>query len=102
MFILINYKLCTCVCSSLCLIILKILVFMLFVKAAKSLAFSITFLPLAGCAVAGGLIFASLLRSIAYSPDYEEVLFNYAIIGFAFVESFAFMLFGVADLVYGF
>jgi F0F1-type ATP synthase membrane subunit c/vacuolar-type H+-ATPase subunit K len=78
------------------------LFFYVILKAVKSLTFSITLLPLAGCAVAGGLIFASLLRSIAYSPDYEEVLFNYAIIGFAFVESFAFMLFGVADLVYGF
>lgn len=75
---------------------------MLFIKAAKILALSIVFLPLTGCAIATGLIFASLLRSIAYSPDYEEALFNYAGLGFAFVESFSFLLFAVAGLIYTF
>jgi F0F1-type ATP synthase membrane subunit c/vacuolar-type H+-ATPase subunit K len=72
----------------------------LFVKAAKVVALSLVFMPLAGCAVATGLIFSALLRSIAYSPDYEEVLFNYAALGFAFVESFSFLLFFVAGLIY--
>lgn len=72
---------------------------MLFIKAAKVLALSLTFTPLMGCAVATGLIFASLIRGIAYAPDLEEVLFNYAALGFAFVESFAFLLFFVAGII---
>ena len=73
---------------------------MLFVKAAKIIALSLVFLPLTGCAIATGLIFASLLKSIAYTPDYEEALFNYAAIGLAFVESFSFLLFFVAAFIY--
>ena len=73
---------------------------MLFVKAAKVIAISITFLPLAGCAIGTGLIFASLLKSVSYAPDYEDTLFTYAALGFAFVESFSFLLFFVAGFIY--
>jgi F0F1-type ATP synthase membrane subunit c/vacuolar-type H+-ATPase subunit K len=73
---------------------------MLFVKAAKIIAISITFLPLAGCAIGTGLIFASLLKSVSYAPDYEDVLFTYAALGFAFVESFCFFCFGGIGLVF--
>ena len=66
---------------------------MLFIKAAKILSLSLTFLPLTGCAIATGLVFASLVRGISYSPDLEDVLFNYTTLGFAFIESFAFLLF---------
>jgi F0F1-type ATP synthase membrane subunit c/vacuolar-type H+-ATPase subunit K len=71
----------------------------LFVKAAKIIALSITFLPIAGCAISTGIIFAALLKGIAYSPESEDSLFNYATLGFAFVETFAFMLFLVAGIV---
>ena len=72
---------------------------MLFVKAAKILALGFVFMPIAGCAVATGLIFASLIRGISYAPDLEETLFNYTTLGVAFVESFAFLLFFVAIIV---
>jgi F0F1-type ATP synthase membrane subunit c/vacuolar-type H+-ATPase subunit K len=75
---------------------------MLFVKAAKVVALSITFLPLTGCAIGTGLIFASLLKSLSYAPDSEESLFSYAALGFAFVETFALMLFAIGALVYAF
>jgi F0F1-type ATP synthase membrane subunit c/vacuolar-type H+-ATPase subunit K len=75
---------------------------MLFVKAAKVVALSITFLPLTGCAIGTGLIFASLLKSLSYAPDSEESLFSYAALGFAFVETFALMLFAIGGLVYAF
>ena len=74
-------------------------IFVLFVKASKVLSLSFVFLPLTGCAIATGLIFASLIKGISYAPDLEEVLFNYTTLGFAFVESFAFLLFFVAVLV---
>nr|QPL15897.1 ATP synthase subunit 9 [Strombidium sp.] len=73
---------------------------MLFVKSSKVLALSLVFMPLTGCAIATGLIFASLLKSMAYAPDYEEALFNYAALGFAFVESFSFLLMFVAGFIY--
>lgn len=73
---------------------------MLFAKAAKVIAISITFLPLAGCAIGTGLIFASLLKSVSYAPDYEDTLFTYAALGFAFVESFAFFCFGGTAAVF--
>ena len=72
---------------------------MLFIKASKVLALSFVFIPLMGCAVATGLIFAALLRGISYAPDMEEVLFNYTTLGFAFVETFSFLLFFVALIV---
>ena len=75
---------------------------MLFVKAAKVVALSIAFLPLTGCAIGTGLIFASLLKSLSYAPDSEESLFSYAALGFAFVESFALMLFALVGLIYAF
>jgi len=75
---------------------------MLFVKAAKAIALSLVFMPLTGCAIATGLIFASLLKSVSYAPDYEEAIFNYAVLGFAFVESFSFLLFFVAGAIYAF
>lgn len=56
--------------------------------------------PITGCAIATGIIFASLLKSVSYAPDYEEVLFNYAILGFAFVETFSFFLFFAAAFIY--
>jgi F0F1-type ATP synthase membrane subunit c/vacuolar-type H+-ATPase subunit K len=73
---------------------------MLFIKAAKTVAIGIVFLPITGCAIGTGIVFASLLKSVSYAPDYEEVLFNYAIIGFAFIETFSFFLFGIAGFIY--
>ena len=73
---------------------------MLFVKAAKVIALGIVFFPITGCAIATGIIFASLLKSVSYAPDYEDTLFTYAALGFAFVESFAFFCFGGTAAVF--
>jgi F0F1-type ATP synthase membrane subunit c/vacuolar-type H+-ATPase subunit K len=73
---------------------------MLFVKAAKAIAIGLVFAPITGCAIATGVLFASLLKSVSYAPDYEEVLFNYAILGFAFIETFAFFCFFGAGFIY--
>lgn len=62
---------------------------MIFIKAMKSLALAICTLPLGGCAVAVGLIFASLLRSESYAPDMSGTLFTRAMLGFGLVETFA-------------
>lgn len=72
---------------------------MLFIKASKILSLGFVFMPLTGCAIATGLVFSALIKGISYAPDVEEILFNYTTLGFAFVESFAFLLFFVAIIV---
>ena len=69
-----------------------LLIYLLFVKAAKLIAFALVFVPITGCALATGLIYSALVRSTAFSPELEDTLFNYASLGFAFVETFAFFL----------
>lgn len=72
---------------------------MLFIKAFKILSLGFVFTPLAGCAVGTGILFAALLRSIAYSPDQEELLFGYSALAFAFIETFALMTVALAAYI---
>ena len=72
---------------------------MLFVKAAKVIAVATTFTPILGCAIGTGLIYSALIKGVSYAPDQEETMFNYASIGFAFVETFCFLLFAIAGVV---
>ena len=59
-------------------------------------------LPIAGCALGTGVIFAAFMRSVAYSPEIEGEIFIYAILGFALIETFAFILIGTAGFIYAF
>lgn len=52
------------------------------------------------CAIGVGLVFNSLLRALAYSPEHEEGLFGYTLIGFALIETFGVLTLGVMGLVY--
>lgn len=73
---------------------------MVFIKAVKSLAFATALLPLGGCAVGLGLIFAALLRSEAYSPELSSVLFGRAMLGFALIETFLVVVLAIVGLIY--
>jgi len=75
---------------------------LLFVKAAKVIALAMVFLPISGCASATGILFNAFLRSLAYAPEQEEKLFNYSALGFAFIETFALILVGVAFTIAAF
>ena len=75
---------------------------MLFVKAAKVLALALALLPITGCSIGTGLIFAAYLRSIAYSPELEDGIFIYVLLGFALIETFVFILLGTMSVIYGF
>ena len=75
---------------------------LLFVKAAKLISISIVLLPLAGCALGTGALFGALIKGVAYSPEQDSALFNYATMGFAFIETFAFMCIGFAMFLSGF
>ena len=73
---------------------------MLFIKAAKVLGFGIAIIPILGCAIGTGILFSALVKGAAYAPEQTDVLFNYSMLGFAFIETFAFMLFGIIGLIY--
>jgi len=75
---------------------------MIFIKAFKVLSLGFVMLPLLGCAIGTGILFSSYLRALSYAPDMEDTLFSYTTLGFAFIESFAFLVFGVAALIYSF
>jgi len=72
---------------------------LLFIKAAKVIGFAMIFSSIAGCAVGTGLIYSSLIRGCAYAPEMEDAMFNYASLGFAFVETFCFILIGAGITV---
>ena len=73
---------------------------MIFVKAMKSIAFSIATLPLGGCAIAIALIFGSLLRPEAYAPDINASLFNKAMLGFTLVETYLVVIMFVIGIIF--
>ncbi len=72
---------------------------MVFVKAMKSVALATAVLPLGGCAVGLGLIFAALLRAEAYAPDLGSALFGRAMLGFALVETFMVVVLAIIGLI---
>lgn len=74
---------------------------MLFIKAAKVLSMSMILFPITGACIGVGQIFGSLIRGCAYAPRQEETMFNYAILGFAMIETFVFMLFGTLFVLVG-
>jgi F0F1-type ATP synthase membrane subunit c/vacuolar-type H+-ATPase subunit K len=73
-----------------------------FIKAVKCLSFATALLPLGGCAVGLGLIFAALLRAESYAPELDDVLFSHAMLGFALVETFMVVVLGIVGVVYGY
>jgi len=75
---------------------------LVFIKAIKSLAFSISLLPITGCAIALGLIFSGLLKAEAYAPDLSISLFNKAMLGFALVELYLIVILVIIGLIFVF
>ena len=68
----------------------------------KSVAFAAAVLPLGGCAIGVGLIFAALMRAESYAPDIAASLFGRAMLGFALVESFMFIIVATLGLIFVF
>jgi len=73
-----------------------------FIKSMKSLAFATALIPLAGCAVGVGMIFAALIRAESYSPELGGTLFSRAMLGFALIESFVVVILAIVGLIYVF
>ena len=73
---------------------------MVFVRAIKSLAIGVAVLPLGGCAVGVGMIFSGLMQAEAYAPEISSMLFGRAMLGFALVESFMFLIVAAVGLIF--
>jgi len=71
----------------------------LFIKSAKSIAVANFFVLIGRIAVGTGILYAGLKRTVTYAPNSYGRLVNIAVIGFAFIETFAFMLFGVMSYI---
>ena len=54
----------------------------------KCLSLAIALLPLGGCAIGVGNIFAALLNAEAVAPEMDDVLFSHTMLGFALIETF--------------
>ena len=73
---------------------------MLIVTASKMLVIAGVMTTLAGAALGTAVLFASYILGAAKNPEEAESLFNTTLMAFAFVETFVFLSFLIAGLVY--
>ena len=59
----------------------------MFLQSAKFIGAGLSTISLAGSGVGIGIVFSSLIASIARNPSLGKQLFIYAILGFAFAEA---------------
>ncbi len=64
---------------------------MVFLVGMKTVGAAICILPLAGCAIGMGCVFAGLLYGICRNPDAYDLAFGAALLGLAMIEVFAFL-----------
>jgi len=72
----------------------------LLVLAAKVLVFAACMLPIACAALGTGILFASYNIAVARNPDEVENIFNTTLMGFALIETFVFLSFVLAAIVF--
>jgi F-type H+-transporting ATPase subunit c len=65
----------------------------------RSLGGGLATIGLAGAGVGIGIVFGSLVISLALSPDLEKFLFKYAMLGFALTEAAGLLALMVAFLI---
>lgn len=73
---------------------------MLIVVAAKVLVFGMCMLPIAGASLATGVLFACYNLAVSRNPEEVENLFNTTLMGFALIETFVFLSFVLATIVF--
>ncbi len=73
---------------------------MLLVLAVKLAIFGMCMFPIAGAAIATGILFASYNIAVARNPEEVENIFNTTLMGFALIETFVFLSFILAAVVY--
>lgn len=73
---------------------------MLVITAVKLLVIGSCMITLAGAAVGTGVLFAGYNVSVAKNPEEAENLFNTTLMAFALIETFVFLSFVLAGVVY--
>lgn len=73
---------------------------MLILNAAKMFVFAGVMITLGGAALGTAVLFASYNLSVAKNPEESENLFNTTLMAFALVETFVFLSFLIAGVVY--
>lgn len=73
---------------------------MLVITAIKLLVIGACMTTLAGAAIGTGILFAGYSLSVAKNPEESETLFNTTLMAFALIETFVFLAFVVAGVVY--
>ena len=70
-----------------------------FVEAFKMLGAGCSTMGLIGAGIGIGLVFSSLILGISRNPSQKNVLFNFAIFGFALTEAIALFALMIAFLI---
>lgn len=73
---------------------------MLLVSAVKVLVLGGCMLPIAFGVLGTGILFAGYNLAVARNPEENENLFNSTLMGFALMETFVFLSFIVAAIIY--
>jgi F0F1-type ATP synthase membrane subunit c/vacuolar-type H+-ATPase subunit K len=73
---------------------------MLILLASKMIVVASVMITLGGASVGTGILFAGYLNGAARNPEEAENLFNTSLMAFALIETFVFLSFLVAGLVY--
>ena len=73
---------------------------MLIITAAKMLVIASVMTTLAGAALGTAVLFAGYLVGASRNPEEAENLFNTTLMAFALIETFVFLSFLIAGLVY--
>ena len=73
---------------------------MLILQAAKMIVFAGVMITLGGAALGTAVLFASYNLGLAKNPEEREDLFSSTLMAFALVETFVFLSFLVAAVVY--
>ena len=67
---------------------------------AKMLVVAGVMITLGGAAIGTGVLFAGYLSGAAKNPEEAENLFNSTLMGFALIETFVFLSFLIAGMIY--
>jgi F0F1-type ATP synthase membrane subunit c/vacuolar-type H+-ATPase subunit K len=72
----------------------------LLLTAVKYIVVGFSMLPISFAALGTGLLFGTYNLAVAQNPEETENIFNTTLMGFALVETFVFLSFAVAALIF--
>jgi F0F1-type ATP synthase membrane subunit c/vacuolar-type H+-ATPase subunit K len=72
----------------------------LLLTAVKYIVVGFSMLPISFAALGTGILFGTYNLAVAQNPEETENIFNTTLMGFALVETFVFLSFAVAALIF--